>query len=203
MSFLKPLITIILLLSFAIAGISHEDEHLSLKTRDCKLSRASNSAEHSVLKNSALEKGVFLPEDEPSIPRQELPSGTWDIKQISYQKTFLYASLSFAPGGGVSDRTRKNRKGNALDIKIGAFPFVFDRVSWIPVITYDYNWLYYTRDNKMSPYFSCGFGAAYIVPYLPLRAGIEFQNGFVDIGAKMFGGFFPFPEIRGGYTINF
>lgn len=175
MSFFRPLGAIVLLLSFATPVISYETEHSDIKV------------------------SVSSFENEPFIPQQ----GTLEAKDLTFHKTFVYGSLSFIPGVGVSDRSRNNRKGTALDIKLGAAPFIFDKVSWFPVFTVDYNWLYYARAKKTSPYFSCGIGAAYIVPYIPLRAGIEFQNGFVDVGAKMVWGFIPFPEIRGGFRINF
>ena len=57
----------------------------------------------------------------------------------------------------------------------------------------------------MSPYFSCGVGAVYFFPYVPIRAGIEFKGGFVDAGGKLlfYPGILPSPEIRGGFKIDF
>jgi len=117
------------------------------------------------------------------------------------KKNILYGSLSFIPGGGISVRKRCGSKGTALDYKVGACPFDFDAMNWIPVLSVDYNWLYFSKDKETSPYFSYGIGAAYVIPYVPLRAGIEFKHGFIDVGAKLILGFIPCPEIRAG--VNF
>lgn len=118
-------------------------------------------------------------------------------------KTILYGSLSLVPGGGISVRERRGLKGTAVDYKVGVIPFVFDTVSFFPVLSADYNFLSFTKDGETSPYFSYGIGAAYIVPYIPLRAGIEFKHGFIDVGAKLVMGFIPSPEIRAGVDLKF
>ena len=122
---------------------------------------------------------------------------------ITHQKNFLYGSLSIVPGGGIASRNREGLKGTSLDYKVGVFPFVFDTVTLIPVLSVDYNYLHFFKMNETSPYLSYGIGAAYVVPYIPLRAGIEFKHGFVDIGAKMVLGFIPSPEIRAGVDLKF
>lgn len=126
-----------------------------------------------------------------------------EIKPLSSEKTFFYGSLSLVPGGGVSYRERNSFKGTAFDTKIGFFPFVFDTVSWFPVVALDYNYVHYVRENEATPYFSLGVGAGNLIPYIPLRAGMEFKNGFVDLGAKMIFGIYPSPEVRGGFHITF
>lgn len=122
---------------------------------------------------------------------------------IAHQKKFLYGTLALIPGGGISERKRNEFKGTALDYKVGVFPFVFDTVTLIPVLSVDYNYLHYFKAQQTSPYVSYGIGAAYIIPYVPLRAGIEFPHGFMDIGAKLMLGFIPSPEVRGGVSIKF
>lgn len=137
-------------------------------------------------------------------PSIHLPSSSpleaQETASFTHKKTFLFGSLSIVPGVGVSSRSRTDSKGTAFDIKLGAFPFAFDTTSWIPVITADYNLLFYTKQSEKSPYFSFGLGTAYIIPYVPLRAGFEFKSGFIDLGAKMVLGYLPSPEIRGGIT---
>lgn len=125
-------------------------------------------------------------------------------EELVSEKKFLYGSLSLAPGAGVSSRERVGQKAKAIDLKLGvaAIP-TFDEVTPLPILTFDYNWIYYTTSTEVSPYFSYGIGAAYIVPYVPLRAGVEFKNGFVDVGAKMILGFLPSPELRAGYDFQF
>ncbi|HEX2583054.1 MAG TPA: hypothetical protein VHL30_02955 [Chlamydiales bacterium] len=133
-------------------------------------------------------------------------------QSLTYEKNFLYGSLSIVPGGGVSHRKRDLSQGTAVDFKVGAFPFTFDSTVWIPVLSADYNWISYSREKEIAPYFSYGVGAAYILPYVPLRAGIEFKSGFIDVGAKMLFPILvgvtefpvvPSPEVRGGIAFDF
>ncbi|HSX26789.1 MAG TPA: hypothetical protein VLE89_07260 [Chlamydiales bacterium] len=135
----------------------------------------------------------IISEEKTPLPIREAQAST-----VSTNKTIVYGSLSIIPGGGVSIRERRGSKGTALDCKMGMLPFPFDTVSWIPIVSVDYNFLYFSKDAEVSPYFSYGIGGAYIIPYIPLRAGIEFEHGFVDIGAKLVMGFIPSPEIRAG-----
>lgn len=115
-------------------------------------------------------------------------------------KHFFYGSFSLASGIGYSNRTRHGEKATALDIKLG----ILLLGKTIPTISVDYNWLsYFKKTSKASPYFSYGIGACYILPYVPLRAGIEFQHSFIDVGVKMVLGTFPLPEIRAGIQLKF
>lgn len=147
-------------------------------------------------------------ENQCSNKTQDLQLQTEKIAALSYNKRkFLFGTLSIVPGGGISVRNRNNSTGTALDAKIGIMPFGgFDsaRYTLLPMPSIDCNFLYYTRKKETSPYLSGGVGCTLLViPYIPLRAGVEFKNGFVDIGAKMVYGFIPSPEIRGGFKINF
>ncbi len=95
-------------------------------------------------------------------------------QEICHKRNYPYGSLSIDPGAGISWRWRNGESGTAADFKIG----ILSVIMHVPVLSGDYNFLYYTRKTEaVSPYFSCGIGAAYIVPYIPLRAGIEFKNG--------------------------
>jgi hypothetical protein len=137
-----------------------------------------------------------------TLAAQELPDAI-ELPPLTRNEKFLYGSLAFNPGVGLSIRERKDSGGTAIDLKVGAFPFAFDSIMWIPTISGDFNFLYYTREKISSPYLSYGIGATYFIPYVPLRAGYEFENGFIDIGAKMMLGFIPSPEIRGGLNFKF
>lgn len=152
-----------------------------------------------------LEKDIQVPGSN-GIVNEEMPptrSFAESSTVITHQKHFLYGSLSIVPGGGITCRNRDGLEGTSLDYKLGVFPFVFDTVTLIPVISVDYNYLHFFKMNETSPYLSYGIGAAYVVPYIPLRAGIEFKHGFVDVGAKMVLGFIPSPEIRAGVGLKF
>ncbi len=138
---------------------------------------------------------------------EELPPLKLDsplASPIAQEKTFLYGSLSLASGIGVSDRTRTGSKGNALDYKVGIAYIPFDTVHAFPVLSVDYNFLHFFKpDKEISPYVSYGIGAIYFIPYVPLRAGIQFPSGFLDLGAKMILGCLPCPEVRGGINLKF
>lgn len=129
---------------------------------------------------------------------------------IPKEKNFVYGSLSLAPGAGLSMRSRTDLQGRALDFKLGAVPF-FQFVGTIPVITVDYNWVYYFKTLEASPYLSAGAGAVWgigspiVLPYVPLRGGLEYKYGFIDIGVKtlIFPAPIPIPEVRAGLNISF
>lgn len=146
---------------------------------------------------------------DPVYPTEDPPANRIScLEKYDYtSKKFLFGTLAVIPGAGVSIRSREGLKGDALDWKVGVFPFPFDTISYIPVLSFDYNRLYFLNAKGTSPYFSCGIGAAYIIPYIPLRAGIEFKHGFVDIGAKVVyllqRRVFPSPEIRAGIDLKF
>lgn len=126
------------------------------------------------------------------------------LEPIREETKFIYGSLSLVPGIGISNRNRTGSKGTATDYKLGILYVPFDVVHKVPVLTADYNFLHFFRsDQEILPYVSYGIGVAYIVPYVPLRAGLQYENGFFDIGAKMILGFLPSPEIRGGLNLKF
>jgi hypothetical protein len=139
---------------------------------------------------------TFHEEPQLSLRRYQSPASI-------LHKKILYGSLSIAPGAGLSVRERKKSKGSALDYKLGVFPFAFDTMSLLPVVSIDYNFLYFSKDQAPCPYFSWGIGAVYIIPYIPLRGGIEFKSGFIDIGAKLLLGYIPSPEIRAGFDLEY
>lgn len=141
----------------------------------------------------------------PSIANEELsiPYSGRQFPPVRTNKKILYGSASIAPGAGLSVRARDGLKGTAMDYKIGVLPFIFESKHLIPVLSFDYNYLYYSKDDDTSPYLSYGLGAANFLPYVPLRAGIEFRHGFIEIGAKMLVGVVPFPEIRAGVHLKF
>jgi hypothetical protein len=118
------------------------------------------------------------------------------------KEQYVFGSVSLVPGVGFSSRTFNDRSDSAtaLDIKFGYlhdFPFG----GKMPVVSWDYNYLEFSATHR--GYFSFGFGTAYIVPYIPLRAGLQFKHGFIDIGGKLILGFIPMPEARGGFQISF
>lgn len=126
------------------------------------------------------------------------------LKPSTEEANFFYGSLSLVPGIGISNRKRTDSKGTAVDYKLGVLYVPFDVAHPVPVLAADYNRLHFFRcDQKVLPYVSYGIGVAYIVPYVPLRAGLQHKDGFLDIGAKMVLGIIPSPEIRGGVTLEF
>lgn len=139
------------------------------------------------------------------IPSENPPSLSTQIysQPVFYQKRFFYGNCAIMPGLGITERDRKLQKGNSWDIQVGLCPFIFDTVTYFPTISADYNYIHYSREGSSSPYLSYGFGALYCIPYIPLRAGIEFNHGFIDVGAKMLLGFVPSPEVRGGFEFAF
>lgn len=137
-----------------------------------------------------------------------------EIESIKNEKVFAFGSFSFASGAGVTYRTRTDGKGRALDLKFGYHPeshgFFGISEMYLPMI--DYNFMYFRSGmNGCAPYLSWGIGAVafigkskpIVLPYVPLRFGFEFPNGFVDLGAKMLAGVLPIPEIRAGIGISF
>ena len=142
----------------------------------------------------------MIPDEQTSLLSKPLPVST----VMTNKNIHLYGSLSFVPGGGISVRERRGSNGTALDYKIGVLSFVaIDSPILMPILSIDYNFLYFSKGSETSPYFSYGIGTAYFVPYVPLRAGIEFKHGFIDIGGKLVLGFIPSPEIRAGVGLKF
>ncbi len=137
-----------------------------------------------------------------SAPSGELPE---DVQAEGYRNHyFLFGSLSPVYGGGVSIRNRHCNRGHAVDFKMGfATLSLFDGSGSFPVVSADYNFLYYSQKETVSSYFSWGLGVAYLAPYVPLRVGYQGKYGFVDVGGKLVLGFVPVPEARAGVSLNF
>lgn len=122
---------------------------------------------------------------------------------IEYKRSYPYGSLSLFPGVGfpgigISTRTRNGFKGKALDFKGGIGPIDYSggSESLFPVVVCEHNWMTFYRPTENSPYFSWGLGGALLiptgyksfpvpVPLLPIRAGYQYQHGFIDAGIKM------------------
>jgi hypothetical protein len=139
-----------------------------------------------------------ISEEQPPLP----PTLNPPPASIRIKNAFLFGSLSPAPGGGVTIRRMHNAKGRALDFKIGVVDVpIFDTTGKIPTISVDYNFLYFAKTQPF--YLSWGAGFAYFLPYIPLRAGVQFKYGFIDIGGKLLLGFLPIPEVRAGAGLNF
>ena len=137
------------------------------------------------------------------------PQQTEQNEKVWIQRTgrFFFASASIFrgfPGLGLSFRSRDGGKGRALDWNLGN---VFSKLTWrgrdLPFLAVDYNFLYFfSRSKATSLYASWGIGSVMIVPYVPLRLGVEGRYGFFDVGVKMVL-LFAVPEARGGVSFKF
>lgn len=120
-----------------------------------------------------------------------------------------FVSLSMIPGLGLSWRDREDLSGRAFDVKVSPVT-LFSGGRLLGVLSVDYNWIHFYKEGSHSPYTSIGAGAAltvidgicFPVPYAPLRAGYQFNAGFIDIGGK-FVGHIPLPEVRAGFNFHF
>jgi len=156
----------------------------------------------------AAQEEISFPLKEEHLFNKPIPK----IESLTAKKIIGFGSLSIASGVGVSYRTRDCARGRALDFKMGYVkPGFFsnpDKLYW-PML--DYNFIHYrSGSNGNAPYLSWGIGAAVLngkkslpFPYIPLRAGFEFEYGFVDLGAKLLFGMLPIPEARFGVGVSF
>lgn len=147
-----------------------------------------------------------LPSTIISIPNSDLLKTPAEPLIPRNNKTIFYGSASITPGAGISFRERNKFEGSSIDFQFGAL--VLPHIRRLRVISADYNSFKYYQGTPSSFYFSYGIGGLYLdtqfKPYIPLRTGIEFKHGFVDIGVKAAYirpyYIFPSPEARAGIS---
>jgi len=124
-----------------------------------------------------------------------------------YGQCYCYGAAGYEHGGlGVSYRKQWGHFGLGADLKGGGTSVTFDACTFNPTITIEANVYYFSGLNPKNagPYFQTGLGALYgIIPYIPLRLGVQDHRGFIDAGVKMYMGIIPIPEARAGFKVRY